>query len=50
MVGHDDIIGPVERDTVVRKGRPMVLVRVRLPEADEFKYTITWRNQKRLTN
>jgi hypothetical protein len=50
VVGHDDIIGPVERDTVVRKGRPMVLVRVRLPEADEFKYTITWRNQKRLTN
>nr|DAK98871.1 MAG TPA: hypothetical protein [Caudoviricetes sp.] len=35
MVGHDDIIGPVERDTVVREGRPMVLVRVRLPEADE---------------
>lgn len=50
VVGHDDIIGPVERDTVVREGRPMVLVRVLLPEADEFKYTITWRNQKRLTN
>lgn len=37
VVGHDDIIGPVERDTVVRAGRPMVLVRVRLPEADETK-------------
>lgn len=27
----------MERDTVVREGRPMVLVRVRLPEADETK-------------